>query len=107
MKTKLVVVALIGSMLSAPVFAWGAREQGILSGVAGLWIWQRLNQPPVVVQQYPQHPQSYPVPQGPMVGQLPTQTIPHLILAPNCRQVLAIHMDSLGNEYRYPATVCN
>lgn len=104
MKTKIAAVAVIGSMLAAPAFAWGEREQGILSGVAGLWLWQRLNQPPVVVQQAPQ---SFPVPQGPMVGQLPTQTLPHIILNPNCRQVLAIQYDRFGNEYRYPVTVCN
>ena len=104
MKTKIAAVAVIGSMLAAPAFAWGEREQGILSGVAGLWLWQRLNQPPVVVQQAPQ---SFPAPQGPMVGQLPTQTLPHVILNPNCRQVLAIQYDRFGNEYRYPVTVCN
>ena len=104
MKTKIAAVAVIGSMLAAPAFAWGEREQGILSGVAGLWLWQRLNQPPVVVQQAPQ---SFSVPQGPMVGQLPTQTLPHIILNPNCRQVLAIQYDRFGNEYRYPVTVCN
>ena len=110
MKTKIAVVAVIGSMLAAPAFAWGDREQGILTGVAGLWLWQRLNQPPVVVQQAPQ---SFPVPSGPMVGQLPTQTMPHIlsnpniVLNPNCRQVLAIQYDRFGNEYRYPVTVCN
>ena len=110
MKTKIAAVAVISSMLAAPAFAWGEREQGILSGVAGLWLWQRLNQPPVVVQQTPPvYPSqgSFPVPQGPMVGQLPTQTLPHIILNPNCRQVLAIQYDRFGNEYRYPVTVCN
>ena len=110
MKSKIAAVAVIGSMLAAPAFAWGDREQGILSGVAGLWLWQRLNQPPVIVQQIPPgYPSqgSYPVPQGPMVGQLPTQTLPHIFLNPNCRQVLTIQYDRFGNEYRYPATVCN
>lgn len=78
--------------------AWGNFEQGVLSGAAGLWLWQRLNQPPVAVQQ---------VPQGPLIGQLPTGTIPHIIINSNCRQVLAVQFDRFGNEYRYPVTVCN
>lgn len=101
MKSKLIVAALVSSLVS-PAFAWGDREQGILTGVAGLWLWQRLNQPQVIGS-----PQGYPVPQGPMVGQLPTQTMPHILLNPNCRQVLTIQYDRFGNEYRYPATVCN
>lgn len=103
MKKKLAVVAVIGSMLAAPAFAWGDREQGALAGIAGLLLWQRLNQPPVVVQQVP--PQ-LPVPQGPAIGQYPTHPLPYII-APTCRQVLAIHFDRYGNEYRYPVTVCN
>jgi hypothetical protein len=102
MKTKLLAVALIGSLLSAPAMAWGDREQGILAGAAGLWLIQRLNQPPVVVQQAPQ----FPVPQGPMIGQYPTNPYPY-ILVPQCRQVLTIQMDRYGNEYRVPATICN
>jgi hypothetical protein len=134
MKMKIAAVAVIGSMLAAPAFAWGDREQGILTGIAGLWLWQRLNQPPVVVQQaplsfpvpqgpmvgqfptptqFPTQTMPFPVPQGPMVGQFPTQTMPHIftnpniMLNPNCRQVLSIQYDRFGNEYRYPVTVCN
>lgn len=51
---------------STSAFAWGAREQGILTGVAGLWVYQQLNksgQPqsaPVIVQQPPVVVQSHP-----------------------------------------------
>lgn len=102
MKTKLLAIALIGTFISAPAMAWGEREQGILAGAAGLWLIQRLNQPPVVVQQAPQ----IPTPTGPMVGQYPTGPLPY-ILIPQCRQVLAIQYDRFGNEIRYPVTVCN
>ena len=40
---------------SSPAMAWGDREQGILTGIAGLTLWNKLNQPasnPVV----PDHP---------------------------------------------------
>lgn len=54
MKKALVSLAVIGSLVSAPAFAWGPREQGILTGVAGLWVYQQLTRPPVtVVQQQP------------------------------------------------------
>lgn len=57
---KIVVSLAVGfSLISTPVFAWGDREQGILTGVAGLWVFQQLNkvgqqsQAPVIVQQPP------------------------------------------------------
>ena len=53
MKKVLVSLAVISSLVSAPAFAWGDREQGILSGIAGLWIYQQLSKPPVLVQQAP------------------------------------------------------
>ena len=103
MKTKIAVVALVGSLVTAPAFAWGDREQGILSGIAGLMLWQHINRPPVVVQQAPMQ---VPVPQGPMIGQYPTNPVPYALM-PQCRQVLGIQLDRFGNEYRYPMTVCN
>jgi hypothetical protein len=101
MKSKLVVCALVSSLVASPAFAWGSYEQGLLSGAAGLWLLQRFTQPQVGA-----YPPSYPVPQGPMVGQYPTGPLPY-VLAPQCRQVLTLQYDRYGNEYRYPATVCN
>ena len=52
--TSLVVASFIAVSSYAPAaHAWGAREQGIVTGVAGLWIFQQLNKPSVVVQQPP------------------------------------------------------
>lgn len=65
MKKFVLAVALIGSLISTSAFAWGAREQGILTGIAGLWTYQQLDragrqqpqivyqQPPVVISQPP------------------------------------------------------
>ena len=54
-----VIVALC---VTAPAHAWGEREQGILTGIAALWTWQKLNQAaanqqtqPQVIQQHPVH----------------------------------------------------
>ncbi len=102
MKSKLAVVAVIGSLVAAPAFAWGDREQGALAGIAGLLLWQRLNQPPVVVQQMP--PQ-YPS-QAPVYGHYPAPAPLPPVIMPACRQVLSIQYDRFGNEYRYPVTVC-
>ena len=53
MKKVLVSLAVISSLVSSPAFAWGDREQGILTGIAGLWVYQQLSKPSVVVQQAP------------------------------------------------------
>lgn len=56
---KFIAFALMATVASQAM-AWGEREQGVLAGAAGLWIFQQLNkagQPqgnPVVVQQPPQ-----------------------------------------------------
>ena len=74
--TSLVVASFIAVSSYAPAaHAWGAREQGILTGVAGLWVFQQLNKPPVVVQQPPVYvPQPAPVyvPQPQVVYVYPT-----------------------------------
>ena len=67
--TSLVVASFIAVSSYAPAaHAWGAREQGILTGVAGLWVFQQLNKPPVVVQQ----PAPVYVPQPQVVYVYPT-----------------------------------
>ena len=52
MKKKLssfIVAGLVASCGYAPAaHAWGAHEQGILTGIAGLWVFQQLSKPPVV-----------------------------------------------------------
>lgn len=63
---KVIATVLIGfSLVSTNALAWGDREQGILTGVAGLWVFQQLNkagqpQAPVIVQQPPVYVQSQP-----------------------------------------------
>jgi hypothetical protein len=52
--TSLTVASIIAISSYAPAaHAWGAREQGILTGVAGLWVYQQLSKPPVTVYQQP------------------------------------------------------
>ena len=59
--TSIVAASLIAACSYAPAaYAWGAREQGILTGVAGLWAYQQLAKPSVNVYQ-----QSVPVYQQP------------------------------------------
>jgi hypothetical protein len=53
---KFIVAVVAGLVFSSSAFAWGPREQGILSGVAGLWVFQQLQragQPQVIYQQTP------------------------------------------------------
>jgi len=70
MKKLVLAAALIAS---TPAFAWGEREQGALAGVAGLWIFQQLSKPQVVVQQPPVIVQQPPVivQQPPVIVQQP------------------------------------
>lgn len=49
---KAIAVAL--AITAAPAYAWGDREQGVLTGVAGLWVFQQLNK---AGQQQPPQPQ--------------------------------------------------
>jgi len=55
---KVLASLLIASTIATPAMAWGEREQGILTGVAGLWVVQQLHragqQQPQVVYQQPQ-----------------------------------------------------
>jgi hypothetical protein len=56
---KVIAATLILGLLSSPAMAWGDREQGILTGIAGLWVFQQLDKAgrpqndPVIVQQPP------------------------------------------------------
>lgn len=68
---KLVIAGLIA--VSASAHAWGPHEQGILQGMAGLWAWQRLSQPNVVVAPQPQ------------VIYQQTQTLPAPVYQPEVR----------------------
>jgi|APGre2960657444_1045066.scaffolds.fasta_scaffold23503_4 hypothetical protein len=59
--TSIVAASLIAACSYTPAaYAWGEREQGILTGVAGLWAYQQLAKPSVTVYQ-----QSVPVYQQP------------------------------------------
>jgi len=63
---KKVVAGLAIALCASSAMAWGEREQGILTGVAGLWAFQQLDragrQPqPVYVQPQPVYVQPQPV----------------------------------------------
>lgn len=79
---KKFTVATVLLLFTTSVFAWGDREQGILTGVAGLWIFQQLNkagQPQgdrVIVQQVPQPPTQLPPPVGAVQQQQFCETKP-------------------------------
>lgn len=80
---KLILALTVGMLVSTSALAWGPREQGIVTGVAGLWIFQQLQragqpQPPVVVYQQPpvvyqQPPVVYQSPMTPPVIVQPQQ----------------------------------
>ncbi len=70
---KIVVAGLIALSAVGSAHAWGKQEQGILQGVAGLWIYQQLSRPQVVVQPQPQ------------VIYQQTQTLPAPIYQPEVR----------------------
>lgn len=59
---KVLIAGLIALSGIGSAQAWGEREQGALAGMVGLWAYQRLSQPQVVVQQQPQvvYQQTYP-----------------------------------------------
>jgi hypothetical protein len=78
MKKVIVSLALLGSLISTSAMAWGPREQGILAGVAGLWVYQQLDragrQPQAVyVQPAPVYVQPQTVYVQPPVYALPPQ----------------------------------
>jgi hypothetical protein len=84
---KKLFITFVLAALATPSFAWGPREQGILTGVAGLWIFQQLDkagrpQPPVVVQQPP-----VVVQQPPVIIQQPQPQQPQTQLPPPVGQV--------------------
>lgn len=69
---KFIVTVIAGLVFSNSAFAWGEREQGVLTGVAGLWVFQQLQRagqpqviyqqtPPVIVQQAPVIVQQQPI----------------------------------------------
>ena len=55
---------LLALSIASPALAWGDREQGILTGVAGYWLFDKFRNMPQQQQQqqYPQqqYPQQYP-----------------------------------------------
>ena len=74
--SSFIAVALVASCSYAPAaHAWGAREQGILTGVAGLWVYQQLAKPPAAVyhQPVPMYQQPAPVYVPQTVYVYPTQ----------------------------------
>ena len=96
---KVIAGLLVSMMFSTSAMAWGEREQGILAGVAGLWIFQQLDkagkpqQPPVVVYQNPPVYQQAPVYQNP-----PVQVTPPVVVQPQqfCEWTPVI--DQFGNQ---------
>jgi hypothetical protein len=41
---KAAIFVLMGALVSTNALAWGDREQGVLTGMAALWAFQKLNQ---------------------------------------------------------------
>ena len=59
MKTNKLLAGLLALTIASPALAWGDREQGILTGVAGYWLFDKFRNMPQQ-QQYPQQQQQYP-----------------------------------------------
>jgi hypothetical protein len=73
---RIIAAATLAAVISTPALAWGPREQGAVLGIAGYWLYQKLDeagkpkgppvqyqQPPVVIMQQPpvqSQPQSLP-----------------------------------------------
>lgn len=59
---RLALVAALALTVSTQALAWGDREQGILTGIAGYWLYQKLDQAgkpqgaPQAVPNYPPPP---------------------------------------------------
>ena len=67
---KVILALVVGALASTSALAWGPRDQGILTGVAGLWVVQQLARPnavinvngnPVYINQQPVYVQPAPV----------------------------------------------
>ena len=81
---KVIVGLLVSMFVSTSAFAWGPREQGILTGAAGLWIVQQLSRPNQTV-----HVNGNPVvlnPQPVYVPQPVYQQSPPIIVGPQPQQ---------------------
>ncbi len=91
---KVLTAAVLAAVISTPALAWGPREQGIVTGIAGYWLYQKLDEagkpkgPPV--QTVPQT--VYVVPSMP-----PAPVQPQRL--PNC-QTIAVY-DVAGNFLGY------
>lgn len=81
-KIVITVVALVAMLLSTSAFAWGAREQGILAGVAGLWTVQQLTRPNAIINVNGNpvniNPQYVPAPSGPLYVSPPVYVQPQV-----------------------------
>lgn len=90
---KVIAGLLVSMMVSTSAMAWGEREQGILAGVAGLWIFQQLDkagqpqQPPVVVYQ-----------QAPVYQAPPVQITPPVVTQPQQWCEWTPVTDQFGNQ---------
>ena len=68
---KYLLAATLLAMISTKALAWGAFEQGVVSGVAGFWIYDKLTRPAQPAPIYPAGVQLAP----PVRGMTPAQ--PH------------------------------
>jgi hypothetical protein len=48
---KKLLLTLMFLTVANSAFAWGDFERGIATGIGGVWLYNRLNQPTVIVQQ--------------------------------------------------------
>lgn len=93
---KAIVMATLAAIISTPALAWGPREQGIVTGIAGYWLYQKLDEagkpkgPPV--QSVPQTVYVVPSVPAPQMQHAPQRL-------PNC-QTIAVY-DVGGNFLGY------
>lgn len=85
------VALVLATVASHPAMAWGAREQGIVTGIVGTIIVQQLVRPPVVVLPMPAPvpvvPWNPAYPAGPVVPYYPGTMYPDYIYRPMYKSV--------------------
>ena len=104
-------VAILLMATTASAFAWGPREQGIVTGIAGTLIYQHIteprHQPPVVVQPAPQYQPApvyvHPAPQPHYRRQ--EQGAP-IVVYPGSRCTRAYHY-SIQGQLMYQSVECD
>lgn len=93
---KSIAVAAVCAAISSQALALNDREQGILAGIASLWLYQK-------IEQGDRRADPAPVINQPRVYHHPRE----ILTVPTCRTIITLEMDNYGNTYRRPVTICN